>query len=81
MDRFIHPAGARLPAEATGQAYLKARVIGEAHEVRLVTEAAQGWCEGTVSSRFCIMQSRPSVPGGAWCPQDLPHVRRKCSMR
>jgi hypothetical protein len=55
IDRFTYQACASLPDEATWEAYLKARVIIEADEVRWVTEAArlaslvaQGWLQETV---------------------------------
>jgi hypothetical protein len=55
IERFTYPAVTRLSDEASGEAYLKARVIVEAEEVRWVTEAArlasrvaQGWLEETV---------------------------------
>ena len=54
IERFTYQAVTRLPDEASWEAYLKARVIVEADEVRLVTEAArlaslvaQGWLQGT----------------------------------
>jgi Transposase IS66 family len=55
IERFTYQAAAVLADEAAWEAYLKARVIVEADEVRWVTEAArlaslvaQGWLQETV---------------------------------
>jgi hypothetical protein len=67
IERFTYQAVTSLPDEASWVAYLKARVIVEADEVRLVTEAArlaslvaQGWLQGTAilsdgASQFAIL--------------------------
>jgi hypothetical protein len=55
IDRFTYQSVTSLPDDAAWEAYLKARLIVEAEEVRRVTEAArlaslvaQGWLEQTV---------------------------------
>jgi hypothetical protein len=55
IDRFTYQSVTSLPDDAAWEAYLKARLIVEAEEVRRVSEAArlaglvaQGWLEGTV---------------------------------
>ena len=68
IDRFTYQSVTSLPDDAAWQAYLKARAIYEAREVRLVTEAArlaslaaQGWLAETVilsdgAGQFAILQ-------------------------
>jgi hypothetical protein len=51
IERFTSQACVRLPDEASWEAYLKARVIVEAEEVRwarLASRVAQGWRQETV---------------------------------
>jgi transposase IS66 family protein len=68
IDRFTYQSVTSLPDDAAWEAYLKARAIVGAEEVRRATEAArlaslvaQGWLEGTVilsdgAGQFAILQ-------------------------